>query len=67
MKKRFNSHDSNGIVVKDGRDVFGREFVRCVGNQEARFTNSTVTDDNASKLLKPKLVSERSRSGMWIV
>lgn len=66
-----DSHDSNGIVVEDGRDVFGWELVGCVGDEEARFAHGTVTDDNASVGLWSALVCEvqelRIRSWFSIV
>lgn len=43
-----NSHDSDSIVVKDSWDIFGRKLVGCVGDEQARFAYSTVTDNNAS-------------------
>ena len=39
-------HDSNGIVIEDGRNVFRWEFVRGVGDQEAGLSDSTITDDD---------------------
>jgi hypothetical protein len=42
-----DSHDGDSIVVKDGWDIFGRELVGCVGDEQARFAHGTVTDDNA--------------------
>jgi hypothetical protein len=41
-------HDSNCIIVKDSRDVFGREFVCCVADEETSLAHRTVTDDHAS-------------------
>lgn len=41
-------HDSHGIVVEDGGNVFGREFVGGVADEQASFPNGTVTDHNAS-------------------
>lgn len=40
-------HDGHGVVVKDGGDVFGGEFVGRVGNQETRFADGTISHDNA--------------------
>lgn len=39
-------HDSDGIIIENGRNIFGGEFVCCVGNQETCLAHSTVTDDN---------------------
>lgn len=39
-------HDSDGIVVKDCRDVFGWELVRSVADQETGLANSTIADDD---------------------
>lgn len=38
-----NSHNGNSIVIKDGRDVFGRELVCRVADQKTSLANSTVT------------------------
>ena len=35
-------HHRNGIVVKDCRHIFRREFVRRVGDQETGLSNSTI-------------------------
>jgi hypothetical protein len=43
------SHYGDGIVVKDGGNVFRREFVRCVADQEARLAYSTVADDDTPR------------------
>ena len=43
-----SSHDGNGIVVEDGRDVFRGKLVGGVTDKEARLADSTVTDDNTS-------------------
>ena len=39
-------HDSNGIVVEDGRDVFGGEFVGRIADEKTCLADSTVTGDN---------------------
>lgn len=39
-------HDSNGIVIEDGRNVFRWELVRGIGDQKAGLSDSTITDDN---------------------
>ena len=39
-------HYRHGIVVKDRRDVFGREFVGCVADQQTCLSDCTVTDNN---------------------
>jgi hypothetical protein len=43
-----NSHNGNSIVIKDGRDIFGREFVCSVADQKTSLANSTVTDNHTS-------------------
>lgn len=43
-----NVHDCDGIVVEDCRDVFRRELVRGIANEQAGLAYSTVSDDNAS-------------------
>ena len=45
---RKDSHNSNCIVVEDGRDVFGGEFVCRVADEKAGLANGTVTDDYTS-------------------
>lgn len=42
----WNVHDGDSVVVKDGRNIFGRELVGGVANEQAGLPNSTVTDDN---------------------
>ena len=44
---RFHLHDSDGIVVKNGRNIFRRELVGGVADEEARLANSTIADDDA--------------------
>jgi hypothetical protein len=41
-----SSHDGDGVIVKDGRDVFRGEFVRSVAYKETCFADRTVTDDD---------------------
>jgi hypothetical protein len=41
------SHNSDGVVVKDRRDIFGGEFVRGVADEKTCLADSTVTDDDA--------------------
>ena len=43
---RKDVHDSNGIVIEDGRDVFRGEFVGRVADEETCLADSTVTDDD---------------------
>ena len=40
-------HDCNRIIVKDGRNVFAREFVRCVTYEQTCFADRTITNNNA--------------------
>lgn len=40
-------HDSDRIVVKNGRDVFGGELVGCVADEEACLPDSSVANDDA--------------------
>lgn len=39
-------HYRDGIVIEDGRDIFRGEFVGRVADEQARLTDSTVTDDD---------------------
>lgn len=48
-KADADSHNSNSIVIKDSRDIFGREFVGGVANQEARLSDRTISNHDASK------------------
>jgi hypothetical protein len=41
-------HNSNRIVIEDSRDIFGREFVRSIGDEETGLSNRTITDDHTS-------------------
>lgn len=41
-------HDSDGIVVKDGWDVFRGKLVGGVTDKETRLSDSTVTDNDTS-------------------
>jgi hypothetical protein len=43
------SHDSNGIVIEDGRDIFGGEFVGRVTDEETCLAHSTITDNHTSR------------------
>lgn len=40
-----HSHNSNGIVVKDGGHIFRGEFVGRVADQKTGLANSTITDN----------------------
>jgi hypothetical protein len=44
-----NSHYSNGIIVKDSRYIFRREFIGGIRYEQARLADCTVADDNTSK------------------
>ena len=44
----WNVHDSNSVVVEDSGNIFGREFVGGVADEQAGLANSTVTNDNTS-------------------
>lgn len=48
-KPDADSHNSNSIVIKDSRNIFGREFVGGVANQEARLSDRTVSNHDASR------------------
>ena len=50
--KNRNLHDSDSIVVEDCRNIFRREFVCRVADQQARLTDGTVTDNNAPRIRK---------------
>lgn len=45
----MNLHDSDCIIVEDGRDIFRRELVGRVGDQQTSLANGTVTDNDTSK------------------
>lgn len=57
-------HDSDGIVVKDGGDVFGGELVGRVADQETRLPDSTVANDDASDSWSA--MSALMASEMWL-
>jgi hypothetical protein len=42
------SHNGNGIVIEDGRDIFGGEFVGRVTDEETSLAHSTITDNHTS-------------------
>ncbi len=42
MMEVWDLHDSDGIVVEDSGDIFGRELVRGVADQETSLSNGTV-------------------------
>jgi hypothetical protein len=39
-------HYRDGIVVEDGGNVFRRELVGGIADEQARLTDGTVTDDD---------------------
>jgi hypothetical protein len=39
-------HHIRRVIVKDGRDIFAREGVGCVRNQQARLPDGTIPHDN---------------------
>lgn len=54
-------HHRHRVVVKHGGHIFRREFVRSVANEQARLTDSTVTDHNTST--RHNKVSRASTNG----
>ncbi len=42
----YSLHDSNRIVIEDGWNIFRRELVGGIRNEETGLSDSTVTDDN---------------------
>jgi hypothetical protein len=49
MGVQVNSHNSDGVVVEDCRDIFGRELVCCVTDEKTSLSNSTVTNDDTPR------------------
>jgi hypothetical protein len=43
----FYNHDCYSVIIEDGRDILGREFVRCVRDEQTSFAYSAVSDDHA--------------------
>ena len=41
------NHHSNSIIIENCWNVFTRKFIRGVGDQETRFTDCTISDNNA--------------------
>ena len=41
-----NPHDSNSIIIEDGRDIFRGKFVGRVADEKTCLADSTVTDDD---------------------
>jgi hypothetical protein len=41
------SHNSDGVVVEDGGDIFRGELVRGITNEQTCLADGTVTDDDA--------------------
>jgi hypothetical protein len=42
-------HHRDGIIIKNGRNVFRGELVCCVTDEEASLSYSTIADDNTSE------------------
>lgn len=42
-------HDRDSVIIKDGWDVFGGEFVCCVGDEQAGFAYGAIADDDTSE------------------
>jgi hypothetical protein len=49
MGVQVNSHNSDGVVVEDCWDIFGRELVCCVADEKTSLSNSTVTNDDTPR------------------
>lgn len=45
----MNLHDSDSVVIENGRDIFRGELVGCVADQKTCLADSTVTDDNTPR------------------
>lgn len=48
-QEQRNSHNRNCVIVKDGRDIFRRELVRCITDEKTGLADGTVTDDDAPR------------------
>jgi hypothetical protein len=48
LGSREDSHDSNGIIIEDSGNIFGRELVCGVADEQTCLADSTVTDDHTS-------------------
>jgi hypothetical protein len=46
------SHNGNGIVIEDGWDIFGGEFVGRVTDEETCLAHSTITDNHTSRRVR---------------
>ncbi len=45
-QRRVDSHNSDGIVIKDGRDIFGGEFVCRVADEKTSLAHGTITNNH---------------------
>ena len=43
-----DEHYCYGVIVEYGRYIFARELVRCVADEQARLTDSTVANNDTS-------------------
>lgn len=47
MGAEINSHYGDGVVIKDGRDIFRGELVGCVADEKTSLSDSTIADNDA--------------------
>lgn len=59
-KPDADSQNSNSIVIKDSRNIFGREFVGGVAYQETRLSDRTVSNHDASRQKRSRGLSALS-------
>jgi hypothetical protein len=48
-------HDGYGIIVKDGRDIFGGEFVGGIADEKTGLAYGTIAHDHTSTDLESEV------------
>ena len=56
----MDSHNSDRVVVKDRRDVFRRELVRCIADKKACLPDGTIAYYNAPMGARMSARAQRS-------
>lgn len=49
MTVRKDSHNGDGVVVKDSRDIFGGKLVGRIADEQTGLANSTIADDDTPR------------------
>jgi hypothetical protein len=62
----MHSHDSDGIIVEDGRDIFRRELIGGITDEKTCLSNRTIAHDHTSEEIKISRRFKSTRVRSWL-